>query len=67
MPLLIKIRLTSIINKTRFIQLLFFSGILLVAESLDLNPYYLDFKVDRPFLYAVMFRDKILFVGTYSQ
>ncbi|XP_013137530.1 PREDICTED: antichymotrypsin-1-like [Papilio polytes] len=44
-----------------------FTGVVLVATSLlSQPPPPLPFKVDRPFLYAILHQDIVLFVGTYT-
>ncbi|XP_068620167.1 antichymotrypsin-1-like [Battus philenor] len=44
-----------------------FTGYVLVATSLDSEPPPpLQFKVDRPFLYAILYEDIVLFTGTYT-
>ncbi|XP_013162569.1 PREDICTED: antichymotrypsin-1-like [Papilio xuthus] len=44
-----------------------FTGLVLVATSLlSEPPPPLPFKVDRPFLYAILHQDIVLFAGTYT-
>lgn len=43
-----------------------FPGILLVPESSNYEaPPPMKFTVDHPFLYVILFQDKIIFAGTY--
>lgn len=44
-----------------------FTGVLFVTYSENsTTPPPVKFTVDRPFLYAILYEDKIIFVGTYS-
>ncbi|XP_035434847.2 antichymotrypsin-1 isoform X9 [Spodoptera frugiperda] len=44
-----------------------FTAVILVETLSLLPPQTIKFTVDRPFLYTIMFEDKILFVGTYTK
>ncbi|XP_035434846.2 antichymotrypsin-1 isoform X7 [Spodoptera frugiperda] len=43
-----------------------FTGFVIHTMSLHSEPRLMQFKVDRPFLYSILYEDKVIFVGTYT-